>query len=476
MINGNITITCSDDDNIQDISIINNDNELNIEFSQTLANFEALHNTKADAHENLFTTINDKNDSQDTLISQLQNNKANTSDIPTKLSDLINDENYISDISDKANTSLNNLSPLGISKIKSFIPEPKATPFCVNSGSTDEYGEANCLQLPQDSTITITHNWTQPQLAGNGTIGGEYFAVLPSYERSGLSGGGQCFRAFDGASNTFWMSSGASVASPVTCVIYSPTSINISYMYFSGSGGNTGKLQASTDGSTWIDLKEFSYSTNTYGLDTSDNTGYYNYYRLYYTAGGYHGSGGWYVYLNEISITATYQETIQSSSVIILNGADKEITLANTNGTIFIINDDRTMDAENLTDGTYNVFYNPQSDTLSPYKNTIYRQIEEPSTPELADIWYNTGTNPAKAYQYDGTNWEDFDFIPIGNCTVQNEQITSCSTFPYNTNGTSNRLIANYTYNNTLYTVKWIWDKSTNSFTKWVFTATSVQN
>ena len=82
-ISGNINIICNDDNTIKTIYLYDNNNVLTVELSESVALFEVVHNTKNNAHSNLFNVVNAKNDAQDLQISALTNNKADKSELPT---------------------------------------------------------------------------------------------------------------------------------------------------------------------------------------------------------------------------------------------------------------------------------------------------------------------------------------------------------------------------------------------------------
>lgn len=47
-------------------------------------------------------------------------------------------------------------------------------------------------------------------------------------------------------------------------------------------------------------------------------------------------------------------------------------------------------------------------------------------------VWLNTYVQPYKAYKFDGTQWVNFNDVPIGSITVEGGVITSVETFDYN--------------------------------------------
>lgn len=141
MISKNIKIYCNDEPILTLCNIYDNNTPISIEKLNSLASFEVMHNTKTDAHKNLFDEI--KN-----MISEQGNNinlKANIDDLPTKVSELENDMNYLiehQDISNKASIDLDNLTVEGLKKLE-YRKASKLTNFTANSGNINKNNEAD---------------------------------------------------------------------------------------------------------------------------------------------------------------------------------------------------------------------------------------------------------------------------------------------------------------------------------------------
>ena len=68
-------------------------------------------------------------------------------------------------------------------------------------------------------------------------------------------------------------------------------------------------------------------------------------------------------------------------------------------GETFVINDNISLDISALSDGNYNLFYNPETEGLEIYNNEIYIQKSEPSEMLVNDIWVDTSVMPYKSYK-----------------------------------------------------------------------------
>lgn len=63
-------------------------------------------------------------------------------------------------------------------------------------------------------------------------------------------------------------------------------------------------------------------------------------------------------------------------------------------GETHIITQDATLDVSNLADGTYNIFYNPDTKLLFAYNNKIYIQKAMPKDWATNDVWVDTSVLP----------------------------------------------------------------------------------
>ena len=68
-------------------------------------------------------------------------------------------------------------------------------------------------------------------------------------------------------------------------------------------------------------------------------------------------------------------------------------------GETFTVSENISLDISGLAAGNYNLFYNPDTQGLEIYNNTIYIQKAEPSAMQINDIWVDTSVMPYKSYK-----------------------------------------------------------------------------
>lgn len=68
-------------------------------------------------------------------------------------------------------------------------------------------------------------------------------------------------------------------------------------------------------------------------------------------------------------------------------------------GKTYTVSEDVSLDISDLADGTYNLFYNPDTGGLEIYSNKIYIQKAEPSEMQVNDVWVDTSVMPYKSYK-----------------------------------------------------------------------------
>ena len=68
-------------------------------------------------------------------------------------------------------------------------------------------------------------------------------------------------------------------------------------------------------------------------------------------------------------------------------------------GETFTVSENITLDISNLADGSYNCFYNPETNGLEIYNNEIFEQKAEPENWSINDIWVNTSIMPNVSYK-----------------------------------------------------------------------------
>ena len=82
-----------------------------------------------------------------------------------------------------------------------------------------------------------------------------------------------------------------------------------------------------------------------------------------------------------------------------------------------------------FVNGTYNIFVNKNGE-ISALSNNIYIQPQEP-TLLLNDIWVDTSIMPDRILQFNGSNKVNFEGLFIGKVVIENSEITSVTTIPY---------------------------------------------
>ena len=116
-----------------------------------------------------------------------------------------------------------------------------------------------------------------------------------------------------------------------------------------------------------------------------------------------------------------------------IGGVYPVLNLTDISGEQFVINGLNSDDSQYLTDGTYHKFVG--SDGSSELlKNTIYRQALSPEA-TANDVFVNLSIEPVMVLKFNGTTWENYDKIPLGEIVVANGVVSSFKTFPYNQNG-----------------------------------------
>ena len=171
MINSNIKIYCNDEPILTLCNIYDNNTPISIEKLNSLASFETMHNTKNDAHKNLFYEVKSLIYEQENKI----NLKANIDALPTKVSELENDANYLTehqDISQKASIDLDNLTVEGLKKLE-YRKASKLTNFTANSGNLDNNYNADLFAC-NGNTLSFKVGGEYPELYVTNAQGESY--------------------------------------------------------------------------------------------------------------------------------------------------------------------------------------------------------------------------------------------------------------------------------------------------------------
>lgn len=163
------------------------------------------------------------------------------------------------------------------------------------------------------STITpVVHNFTQPTLSANGTLGGDSFAVYASNNHENYP----IWQAFDGNSSTNWLTDSAlSSQFPVSVILYNPVAIKVTNIALTNrtsyaTYATAGNVYGSNDNSTYTLISSFTNTSATtagatWNIDLSSNSEHYKYYKIEFTSATFSNSGNFG--LAEVNITATYQ-------------------------------------------------------------------------------------------------------------------------------------------------------------------------
>ncbi len=114
-------------------------------------------------------------------------------------------------------------------------------------------------------------------------------------------------------------------------------------------------------------------------------------------------------------------------------GALELVSLTNAEGERATRTHFEAINMANSADGEYIVCAKISG---SPYatKGKIFRCKQEPSM-NVGDIWFDTSKIPFKAWHHNGINKYEFEDVPIGSAKVQNGNLVSVTTYPYNQNG-----------------------------------------
>lgn len=137
----------------------------------------------------------------------------------------------------------------------------------------------------------------------------------------------------------------------------------------------------------------------------------------------YYGSAGF------LSLTFSGQTYINYK----IGGSYPALQITDLLGEQFVVNGLNSDDSQYLTDGTYHKFVGADGSS-ELIKNTIYRQALSPAA-NAGDVWINTALEPFSVLKYNGSSWESYDKIPLGEIIVSNSVVSSFKTFPYNQNG-----------------------------------------
>ena len=207
-----------------------------------------------------------------------------------------------------------------ISQYTKFAINKGAVPLLINNSNELAFDVDNSNPLTytningETRTVTALNSidvpFTQPVLSANGTLGGASFAVGSDLDQDNRPQ----YYLFDNNSATAYTLKHTISAPyqtyPVT--FYNPQPLNVTGLSFDvqQQGGFTGypktlTLEGSNDGTTWSTIGSYNNTSANPSIvstfDISDNTNYYNYYKITVTDGTVDSD------VNQLNITATYQ-------------------------------------------------------------------------------------------------------------------------------------------------------------------------
>ena len=144
--------------------------------------------------------------------------------------------------------------------------------------------------------------------------------------------------------------------------------------------------------------------------------------------------------VDKLSLFANSGNTDEEGNAELITFSDLELTFlvgnnypslkGNLLGENIEITEIENFSLSGFANGKYNIFVNKNGE-ISVLSNNIYIQPKQP-TLILNDVWVDTSSVPDKITQFDGSNKINFDKLLIGKVTIENSQITSVTTVPYN--------------------------------------------
>ena len=106
------------------------------------------------------------------------------------------------------------------------------------------------------------------------------------------------------------------------------------------------------------------------------------------------------------------------------------ITATDFSGETFEVSGLNSDDVSSLADGTY-VKYIAADSSSELIKAPLLKQPFAPSSPTIGTVWLNTSCEPVSAQKYNGSAWEVFYKVPLGQITVSNGVVTDFKTFQF---------------------------------------------
>lgn len=316
------------------------------------------------------------------------------------------------------------------------------TKYCFNSGNTDEYGNADLVKADLSTNIEYA---SPGQYSFTAPASGYYSVIM-------VGGGGTSASGFTSMSTISYAGGGSGAAFVgeiyLAAGIYSVSVGNagsnnntgIDNVIVVGGGGNAtlvnyNLLAANQQGGTVT----INTATRNVTVNKAGNAGGFSNGNVPQNGGAsvYHGfgkgadsgkgSGASCGYFSIKLKAENYNISYKVGGIYpVLNG-----TLAD--GEKFVVNGINSDDAELLSNGTY-IKYVGKDGSSELLNTNFFVQSQSPDA-SIGDIWLNTAAEPLQVLQWDGTEWQMFNKVPIASITVANASVTASSTFPYNQNG-----------------------------------------
>lgn len=142
---------------------------------------------------------------------------------------------------------------------------------------------------------------------------------------------------------------------------------------------------------------------------------------------------------DKLSLFASSGNTNNEGNAELITFSDLELTFlvgnnyptlkGNIQGENIEIKEIENFSLSGFVNGTYNIFVNKNGE-ISALSNNIYIQPQEP-TLLLNDIWVDTSIMPDRILQFNGSNKVNFEGLFIGKVVIENSEITSVTTIPY---------------------------------------------
>ncbi|MCR5261962.1 MAG: hypothetical protein K6C94_09020 [Candidatus Gastranaerophilales bacterium] len=328
---------------------------------------------------------------------------------------------------------------------------PKTDIFTVNSGNVDADGNADLIEAqiadefirsaPGTYTLTIGQDGYYDVVAIGGGAGGAVGMNVYSVKSTSSGGSGAAFAGkiyIPAGTYTCTVGAGGSAAGNGG---YGGGGGATSIGDLISAGGGTQGAYATWDnrvqsfgGTVTVNTTIDSSTLNSNGNNGSvafnaDSAGGASLYRGYGKGGdagcygAYNGSNGFLSVKFQGGSFINYK----------IGGNYPAVTATLPDGEKITVTGLNSDDAQYLSNGTYNKFIGTDgSEEL--LKNNIYRQAKPP-VPSTNDVWFDTSSEPCRVLKYNGSNWEEYNKIPLCSMDISNCNVTGCKTFPYNQNG-----------------------------------------